>query len=239
MRGGRGRGRSAGRRRAREPRRAAGARGRGLRGRRRGRPRRPEPRGGARADDLRALARDLPRGTRRDARLRASSRSPTGEVVGYTGLRRRGSTSPTAENLLTAVRRPWRRRGIAVALKREQIAPGTGGRRRADLHDERRDERRHARRQRAGSATAPRRRGSSSAGRWPLRDVAAPREHRRKHAERDEVGGQHRQRMPERGGRVVATEDAVDRRVPRGSPPSRGRALRSQARRRTTSRGRG
>jgi len=44
-----------------------------------------------------------------------------GEVVGYTGLRRRGSASPTAENLLTAVRRPWRRRGIALALKREQI----------------------------------------------------------------------------------------------------------------------
>jgi GNAT superfamily N-acetyltransferase len=45
-----------------------------------------------------------------------------GEVVGYTGLRRRGSISPTAENLLTAVRRPWRRRGIATALKRAQIA---------------------------------------------------------------------------------------------------------------------
>jgi mycothiol synthase len=45
-----------------------------------------------------------------------------GRVVGYTGLRRRGSVSPTAENLLTAVRRPWRRRGIATALKREQIA---------------------------------------------------------------------------------------------------------------------
>jgi GNAT superfamily N-acetyltransferase len=45
-----------------------------------------------------------------------------GQVVGYTGLRRRGSVSPTAENLLTAVRRPWRRRGIASALKREQIA---------------------------------------------------------------------------------------------------------------------
>lgn len=44
------------------------------------------------------------------------------EIVGYTGLRRRGSVSPTAENLLTAVRRPWRRRGIATALKREQIA---------------------------------------------------------------------------------------------------------------------
>jgi GNAT superfamily N-acetyltransferase len=45
-----------------------------------------------------------------------------GEVVGYTGLRRRGSVSPIAENQLTAVRRPWRRRGIATALKREQIA---------------------------------------------------------------------------------------------------------------------
>ena len=45
-----------------------------------------------------------------------------GEVVGYTGLRRRGATSPIAENMLTAVRREWRRRGIATALKREQIA---------------------------------------------------------------------------------------------------------------------
>jgi len=45
-----------------------------------------------------------------------------GEVVGYTGLRRRGASSPIAENMLTAVRREWRRRGIATALKREQIA---------------------------------------------------------------------------------------------------------------------
>jgi mycothiol synthase len=44
------------------------------------------------------------------------------KVVGYTGLRRRGAVSPIAENMLTAVRRPWRRRGIATALKREQIA---------------------------------------------------------------------------------------------------------------------
>jgi mycothiol synthase len=42
------------------------------------------------------------------------------EVVGYTGLRRRGASSPDATNLLTAVRREWRRRGIATALKREQ-----------------------------------------------------------------------------------------------------------------------
>ena len=45
-----------------------------------------------------------------------------GEVVGYAGLRRHGSSSPDAGNLLTAVRRPWRRQGIATALKREQIA---------------------------------------------------------------------------------------------------------------------
>jgi GNAT superfamily N-acetyltransferase len=44
-----------------------------------------------------------------------------GEVVGYAGLRRRGSTSPIGENMLTAVRRPWRRRGIATALKLAQI----------------------------------------------------------------------------------------------------------------------
>ena len=70
------------------------------------------------------------------------------EVVGYTGLRRRGSISPIAENLLTAVRRDWRRRGIATALKREQVVRARSGRDRADLHDERRDERGHARCQR-------------------------------------------------------------------------------------------
>lgn len=43
------------------------------------------------------------------------------EVVGYTSLRRYGADSPEAENRLTAVRRPWRRRGIATALKRAQI----------------------------------------------------------------------------------------------------------------------
>jgi mycothiol synthase len=44
-----------------------------------------------------------------------------GEVVGYAGMRRRGSTSRTGENMLTAVRRPWRKRGIATALKLAQI----------------------------------------------------------------------------------------------------------------------
>jgi mycothiol synthase len=43
------------------------------------------------------------------------------EVVGYTALRRYGAGSPEAENRLTAVRRPWRRRGIATALKGAQI----------------------------------------------------------------------------------------------------------------------
>ena len=43
------------------------------------------------------------------------------EVVGYTALRRYGADSPQAENRLTAVRRPWRRRGIASALKQAQI----------------------------------------------------------------------------------------------------------------------
>ena len=43
------------------------------------------------------------------------------EVVGYTALRRYGAQSVEAENRLTAVRRQWRRRGIATALKRAQI----------------------------------------------------------------------------------------------------------------------
>jgi mycothiol synthase len=43
------------------------------------------------------------------------------EVVGYAALRRYGADSPDANNELTAVRRPWRRRGIATALKRAQI----------------------------------------------------------------------------------------------------------------------
>jgi mycothiol synthase len=45
----------------------------------------------------------------------------SGEVVGYTGLHRRGADAREAENLLTAVRRDRRRRGIASALKQRQI----------------------------------------------------------------------------------------------------------------------
>jgi RimJ/RimL family protein N-acetyltransferase len=48
------------------------------------------------------------------------------EIVGYTALRRYGAGSPEAENRLTAVRRPWRRRGIATALKRAQIEAARG-----------------------------------------------------------------------------------------------------------------
>jgi mycothiol synthase len=44
------------------------------------------------------------------------------EAVGYAGLTARGADEGTAEHLLTAVRREWRGRGIATALKRAQIA---------------------------------------------------------------------------------------------------------------------
>jgi RimJ/RimL family protein N-acetyltransferase len=45
-----------------------------------------------------------------------------GEVVGYAGLTARDADEGTAEHLLTAVRREWRGRGVALALKRAQIA---------------------------------------------------------------------------------------------------------------------
>ena len=44
------------------------------------------------------------------------------EVVGYAALLARTAASGTAEHQLTAVKRAWRRRGIAAALKRAQIA---------------------------------------------------------------------------------------------------------------------
>jgi mycothiol synthase len=43
------------------------------------------------------------------------------EVVGYAALLAREGQPGTAEHQLTAVRRLWRRRGIAAALKRAQI----------------------------------------------------------------------------------------------------------------------
>jgi GNAT superfamily N-acetyltransferase len=44
-----------------------------------------------------------------------------GEPVGYAGMRRKGAVSPIGENMLTAVKRPFRGRGIATALKLAQI----------------------------------------------------------------------------------------------------------------------
>ncbi len=91
-----------------------------------------------------------------------------GEVVGYTGLRRRGSVSPIAENMLTAVRRPWRRRGVATALKREQIARAreAGIEQIYTTNDETNAGMRGVN---ARLGYRPRRRGSLSAGRSPSR----------------------------------------------------------------------
>jgi mycothiol synthase len=45
-----------------------------------------------------------------------------GEVVGHTGLAALPAPPHAAENLFTGVRRAWRGRGIATALKQAQIA---------------------------------------------------------------------------------------------------------------------
>ena len=45
-----------------------------------------------------------------------------GEIVGYSGLCRHGDDATTAEDGLTVVRRDWRRRGLATALKRAELA---------------------------------------------------------------------------------------------------------------------
>jgi mycothiol synthase len=45
-----------------------------------------------------------------------------GEVVGYSGLCRRAHDPGAAEDGLTVVRRDWRRRGLATALKRAELA---------------------------------------------------------------------------------------------------------------------
>jgi GNAT superfamily N-acetyltransferase len=44
------------------------------------------------------------------------------EVIGFAGLRGDAAGSGTAEHLLTCVRRPWRGRGVAAAMKSAQIA---------------------------------------------------------------------------------------------------------------------
>jgi mycothiol synthase len=45
-----------------------------------------------------------------------------GEIVGYSGLCRRGDDATAAEDGLTVVRADWRRRGLATALKRAELA---------------------------------------------------------------------------------------------------------------------
>jgi mycothiol synthase len=45
-----------------------------------------------------------------------------GEIVGYSGLCRHGDEATTAEDGLTVVRRDWRRRGLATALKQAELA---------------------------------------------------------------------------------------------------------------------
>ena len=45
-----------------------------------------------------------------------------GEIVGYSGLSRLGDDPTLAEDGLTVVRRDWRRRGLATALKRAELA---------------------------------------------------------------------------------------------------------------------
>jgi RimJ/RimL family protein N-acetyltransferase len=45
-----------------------------------------------------------------------------GEIVGYSGLCRWGDDPTLAEDGLTVVRRDWRRRGLATALKRAELA---------------------------------------------------------------------------------------------------------------------
>jgi mycothiol synthase len=44
------------------------------------------------------------------------------EIVGYSGLCRRGDDGTSAEDGLTVVRRGWRRRGLGTALKRAELA---------------------------------------------------------------------------------------------------------------------
>jgi mycothiol synthase len=49
-----------------------------------------------------------------------------GEIVGYSGLMRDHDDPAKAEDGLTAVRRDWRRRGLATALKRAELAWAAG-----------------------------------------------------------------------------------------------------------------
>jgi mycothiol synthase len=66
----------------------------------------------------------------RDVWLREEATLPEGsflalagdEIVGYSGLIRRGDDDRSAEDGLTVVRRSWRRRGVATLLKRAELS---------------------------------------------------------------------------------------------------------------------
>jgi GNAT superfamily N-acetyltransferase len=76
------------------------------------------------------LATSSPVTVRLDDWLRDEATLPNGsfvalagdEIVGYSGLCRRVENGTSAEDGLTVVRRAWRRRGLATALKRAELA---------------------------------------------------------------------------------------------------------------------
>ena len=84
-----------------------------------------------------------------------------GEVVGCAGLSADADAADRAENALTAVRRDWRGRGLAVHLKLRRPRLGRRARDRRGLHLDPGRQRRDARPQHAPRATPPR-----GAARW-------------------------------------------------------------------------
>ena len=76
------------------------------------------------------MATDVPAAVTLDEWLRDEATIPTasfvvladGEIVGYSGLMSDGDNPSRAEDGLTVVRRDWRRRGLATALKRAELA---------------------------------------------------------------------------------------------------------------------
>jgi mycothiol synthase len=76
------------------------------------------------------MATDVPAAITLDEWMRDEATIPAasfvalvdGEVVGYSGLMRDADDPTRAEDGLTVVRRDWRRRGLATALKRAELA---------------------------------------------------------------------------------------------------------------------
>ena len=79
-----------------------------------------------------------------------------GEIVGYSGLMRHDNPG-VAEDGLTVVRRDWRRRGLALALKRLELAWAAAERRPRDGHLDAARQRGHAAAERATRLRVPRR----------------------------------------------------------------------------------